>query len=360
MAENLTMVGVAKAMLLNIDTGDLIGDGIIDTLDNSSIEFSTSSTEIRGGTRNKLIDIYYHTPTGSVTISNVVFNLGFIAANLGANAPAFGTNVFKTESVTLSGTTGTVSQTPQLLNSDDANAVGWVCYQGTTSKVNFTGNTFTATGGIPEGATVLVTYYQNDSNAEYIEIPASIIPQRVRVVLTAALSSNKSSDGITGYAQWDIGVLQLSGSQTINMTPDGYATTELTGMMLENNAFGCVAIANEIGGGTYAKATVMLNNTNWYDDVVALGIEGGDYTAAANTTQTLAVYAVRSNGSSFLADNSLLTFTAVGDTDITVGANSGVVTIASSATGSDTSTITVKITAAGAPAVEAHCVVTVS
>lgn len=359
MAENLTMVGVAKAMLLNIDTGDLIGDGIIDTLDNSSIEFSTSSTEIRGGTRNKLIDVYYHTPTGNVTISNVVFNLGFIAANLGANAPAFGTDIFRTESVTLVGTNGTVSKTPVKLNADDANAFGWVCYQGTTTKVNFTGNTFVATGGIPENATVLVTYYQNEPNAEYIEIPASIIPQRVRVVLTAALSSNKSSEGITGYAQWDIGVLQLSGSQTINMTPDGYATTELTGMMLEDNAFGCVAIANEIGGGRYAKASVILNNANWYDNVIALGIEGGDYTATANTSKQLEVYAIRSNGASFLADNSLLTFTATGDTDITVGANTGVVNIASSAVASDSSTITVKITAVGAPAVEAHCVVTV-
>lgn len=346
---NTQMVGVAKALLIDYND-NLIGEGVVDTLDNSSIEFGTSNTEIRGGGRNKLIDVFYHTPTGSATISNVSFNLDVVAANLGANAPAFGTSIFQSETITLSGDTGTVSHTPMALKTG---TVGWVCYLGETSKVTFTGSTFTAPVGVPSGATVLVTYYYNNTNAKYIEIPASIIPQRIRVVLTCALSTNQTSTGITGYAQWDIGVFQLAGSQTINMTPDGYATTELTGMMLEDNANGCVGVATEVGGGRYAKATLIMNDVTWHDKVIGLAIADGDFALGTTGSKTLKVYAVTPN-SSFLADNAELTFASGTTATATVGAHTGLV----SAMAGGTSLISVFIT--DKSTVEASCTVTVS
>ena len=349
MAKNMQMVGVAKALLIDYND-NLIGEGVVDTLDNSSIEFGTSSTEIRGGDRNKLIDIFYHTPTGSMTISNVSFNLDVVAANLGANAPAHGTSIFKSESVTLSGTTGTVSKTPMALSTG---TIGWVCYLGTTTKVTFTDSTFTAPEGIPSNSTVLVTYYFNDVNAKYIEIPASIIPQRIRVVLTCALSTNEASKGLVGYSQWDIKVFQLSGSQTINMTPDGYATTELTGMILEDSANGCVGIASEAGGGIYAKATLILNDVNWYDEVTKLGIADGDFTIGTTGSKKLQVFAVTANGKSFLVDNAELTFTSGTEGVALVGENTGLVTAVSEGDSQITVVITDK------DEIEASCTVTV-
>lgn len=332
---NLQMVGVAKALLID-HNDNLVGGGVIDTLDNSSIEFSTSSTEIRGGARNKLIDVYYHTPTGSCTLSNVSFNLDMIAANLGANAPAYGTEIFQSEEITLVGLQGTVANTPMALATG---TVGWVCYKDVTTKVTFTGKNFTASDTIPVNSKVLVTYYFNENNAEFIEIPSSIIPQRLRVVLTCDLSTNETSTGIVGYSQFDIGVLQLSGSQTINMTPDGYATTELSGMLLEDNAAGCVGVASQVGGGRYAKATLILNDSNWYDNVIGLAIADGDFDLAATETKQLKVYAITANNS-FLAPISGLTFASGTPAKATVGANTGLVT----GVAAGDSQITVKIT----------------
>lgn len=345
--ERYSIVGVAKAMLIDANN-NLLGSGIIDTLSNSSIEFGTSSTELRGGSRNKLIDVYYHTPTGSLTISDVKFNLDILGANVGGQT-GVGGNIFKNEVVTLVGQSGTVSQTPVVLSSTDTEAVGWVCYQGATSKITFTGTSFTAPSSIPANSNVIVTYYQMDVNAEYVEIPASIIPERIRVVLTVDLSTNDTSIGIVGYAQFDIPVFQLSGSQTINMTPDGFATTDLTGMILEDGGSNCVGLANEIGGGKYARATLIINNKNWYDDVVALAIEGGDMTVESGSTVTLRVYAVTSTGKSFLADNSQLTFTG---TSVTVGANTGVIS-------NITTSGSVKVVITGKTDIEANATITV-
>jgi len=356
--ERYSIVGVAKALLMDANN-NLLGDGILDTLDNSSIEISTSSEEIRGGDRNKLIDIYYHTPTGKATISDVKFNLDVVGANVGATHSGVGNNVFKTESVTLVGTTGTVSLTPVKLKTADASAIGWVCYLGQNAKVTFSGSTFDTSSltYIPSNATVYVTYYQFDVNAEYLQIPASIIPERIRVVLTVTLSTNETSKGIAGYAQFDIGVFQLSGSQTFNMKPNGYVSTELTGMMLEDTDGTCTAIANDLGGGKYATVSLMINDKLWYTDVVSLGIDGGDFAMDKSTSKTLRVYAITSGGKSFLATNSELTFTATEGTatGLAVGANTGIVT---SSTTAGTGSVSVVIT--DKTSIEATCAVTVN
>lgn len=340
--QKYSIVGVANALLFN-SNNQLLGEGILDTLNNSSIEITTSNTELRGGERNKLLDVYYHTPSGTATISNVKLNLDTIAANFGAAAPTFGTNIFKSENnITLTGQTGIVGSTPEKFKVTDSTAYGYLCYNGTTTRVEFIGKTFTAPSNIPANSIVMVTYYQYDANAEYIDIPASIIPERIRVVLTVALSTNETSKGIVGYTQFDIGVFQLAGSMTFNMTPDSFLTTDLTGMLLEDSEGGCTGVALETGGGRYAKITTILNNKNWYDDVKELAIANGDnFTMTTSSTRKLIVYAINNSGRSYAINNSDLTFACTPTTSVAVGANTGILTATATA---GTGTVTVSIT----------------
>lgn len=347
-----TIVGVAKAAIFS--GSKLIANGILDTLSNSSIEISTSSTEIRGGDRNKLIGVYYHTPTGNVNIENVKMNMELMASNFGAKNPGFGTEIFQSEVITLVGNKGTLSNTPVKIDSEDDKIYCYVGREGNMTKVEVDSSTksFTSPSGISLNSEVEVLYRYKNNNVKYIRIPSSIIPDRVRIVLTVALSTNKTSQGIVGYCQIDLGVVQLSGTQSFDMTPDGYTTQSLTGMLLETNNEGFIGFASEASTGEYGKVTLIIKDGKWYDEVIGLAIEDGDFDLVSRETKKLNVYAITRNQDSFLADNSELTFTS--GTAGTATIANGVVTAVAKGTSE------IKVVIKEKTDIEAYCTVNVT
>lgn len=318
------------------------------TLIDSGLSVETSNTEIRGGQGNQLQAIYYHSGALNLTLTDTQFRLPYIALNTGASITAGG-KIWESETVTLSGSDGTLVGTPVAIDGEEV-AV-WTEYKDTHYTLPVTGKKFSVAGtSIPADSTICVMYRNNSNSAQTITIPANIIPDRIRLFITANLYGDTSGEGYVGKIEIEVPSAQLSGAQEISMTADGYSNTPLTAMALaysETGAIGCTQ------GQYYAKITEYIKDSNWYDGVTALAIEGGDFELANGQSTTLRVWAVKGN-TSFLAPNSDLTFESSESSCASVGENTGVVTTSSTGDTLLTASIT-KV-----PTIEASCTLTVN
>lgn len=339
-----------------VSVGDAVamqGNDIIftaKTLVDSGITVETSNTEIRGGQGNQLQAVYYHTGTFNITLTDTQFRLPYIALNTGSQIVAGG-DIWSNETVTLQGKVGTLTGTPVKIANQDLSV--WVEYNDVhyTLPVTMSGSsyTFTVDGTpIPENSTLCVMFMNTQDSARSITIPANIIPDRIRLYITATLYGDTSGSGKVGSVQIEVPVAQLSGSQEITMTADGYSNTPLTAMALaySDNAVGCSS------GAYYAKITEYLEGSTWYDGVTALAISGGDFSLNVNDTKMLKVYAVRGN-TSFLCNNANLTFTSGTEATATVDPTGKVTALADGTT-------LIKAVIKGKTDIEASCTLTVT
>ena len=132
----------------------------------------------------------------------------------------------------------------------------------------------------------------------------------------------------------------------------GVSNLPLSGMALAFTDEETAACSNEP---QYAKLIEVLDDVNWYDNVIGLSIEGGSFTLPSTLgTKTLTVYAIKNNNDApFIPPVADLSFTS-GTTGVaTVGLNTGLVRGVSAGT----SLITVVITAKNT--IEASAVATV-
>ena len=317
------------------------------TLLNSSISVDLQSDEISGGQGNALQAVYFHSPRLNLTLEDTQFRLEYIALNAGSTITQSG-DIWTNEEVILSGTTGTIVGTPVSI---DGEAAVYVEYNGTHYTLPVAGSTFSVSNtDIPANSTLCVSYMSTNAAARTLVIPANVIPSRVRLYLTANLYGDTTGQGNVGKIQIEIPVAQLTGAQEISMTADGHSTTPLNAMALAYTDSDIVGCSNNA---IYARMVELIYNTNWYDGISGIAIEGGDFGLVEGQTATLRVWAIK-GGTSFLVDNANLTFTSSEGTVASVGTNSGLV----SALTEGTSLIGVKITAK--PTIEASATVTVS
>lgn len=321
------------------------------TLLNSNLEVTLASSEVRGGRGNQLLFTYFHTGAMNITLEETQFNLAMLGNTVGQSVDT-GSNIYTEETVTLgSGGTGTVTGTPLALPSSGA-LYGWVTLlDGTIERVTFTGSAFTAAGGA-SGDVVCVRYYALDAAARSVNIPANAIPKIVKLVMEAQLNSSDTSTNKVGIVQIIVPRFSLSGAFTLSLASDGVSNTPLSGMAF---AYNDAETASCTSAPVYAKVIEILDNANWYDDVVGLAIEGGDFSLATTLgTKTLVVYAVKNNGDApFVVDNADLSFTSVTTAKATAGLHTGLIT----GVAAGTSLINVVITAK--TSIEASCTVTV-
>lgn len=321
------------------------------TLLDSSLEMTLGSAPVRGGRGNKLQYIYYHTPEVNVNLTETQWNLQMLGATVG-NTPSGGYSYYKEETVEMTSSTGAVSDTP--LSFSGTTIYGWATSpSGVTERVVFTGKNFTVNTA-QAGKWCIRYYTQNLSAGDGVTISGNIIPKTVKLVLEAQLNSSESSTNKIGITQIIIPKLQLSGGFTISMTADGVSQTPLTGQALESVE--SAGVGCDEGKSYYAKIVEVIDNSNWYDNVIGLTIEGGDVSVAESSPAfPLTVWAVPASGGAFRVSNSVITFSVVSGTSATVGANTGIVT--PSATAGDT---VIKALITDKSTVEANIVVTVT
>lgn len=323
------------------------------TLLDSSIEVTLGSAPVRGGRGNQLQYIYYHTGEMKFTLTDTQFNLGFLAATIGKDIELVD-DVYVEENVTLTGTgAGSVVDATPLATAGGEVVYGWATApDGEIYKVTFTGKDFVGAGTLASGTLVCVRYYRElNAGVQSLTIPANILPKVVRLVMETQLNSADVTSNKIGKIQIIAPKVTLSGAFSISMKADGVANTPLTGTALAY--YDPIVDAGCTNEPYYARLIEIIDNANWYDNVMALAIEGGDFVLPSGNV-TLSVWAIPTAGAAFLAPNADLTFSSSEAGNYTVGTHTGVV----SWVANGTSLITTYITAANT--IEASCTVSYS
>ena len=337
---------VSTADVYGYDSNDnllFVGKTLLD----SSIETTLSNTDVRAGKGNQLQYIYYHTAEMNITINEAQFSLEFLALNTGSSIDT-GANVWTEESVVVTGGKGNVAKgTPLAIQTQTI--YGWVTKEdGTVERVAFNDTEFTLADTSYEG-TVCVRYYTNDAAARKVTVYADMLPSVIRLVMVGTLASSDSTTNQIGTVQIEVPRASMTGAFTLSMTPDSVAQTPLSVRALSStvNTGGC-----DGNRPIYATITEKINGAKWYDNVIALAIEGGDFTMTNGTSKQLQVYAIRNDGSAaFLAPVNGITFAS--DKEATATVEGGLV-VAKTA-----GTATIKATITDVPEIDANVIVTV-
>lgn len=342
---NYILAGVGNIDLYN--QGDLIASS--KTLTESSISVEVTGEDVRGGQSNPLLGRYFHDSSFTLTLTDALFSLEYLALNVGGTIE-IGGNILTTEEVTIeTENTITVSGTPvELFN---WGVVGYYRIAGENDwqKITFTGKNATTTN-LPVGTVVCVKYNTQNSGMRQFVVPSNMIPAECTAILTIGLFKADNETKVTdsssrvGSLVIEIPRFQFAGSQELSLTSDGVATTNLTG-----SALAVYTGTSCEDNGYYAIIKEVISGAKWTDGLKALAVaNGGEISIAQGGTETLQVYAVYGGiVASSIVDNTNLTFTPDNETYFTVD-NTGKITAKSTAGKAN-----LKIVATDKPEVEA-------
>lgn len=340
MSQNQFLAGVGRALLFDGD--NLIG--VAKTLTESTFNFSISNEEIRGGQGNALFGKYFHDSNLAVTLTDAMFKLEYLAANLGVDISMGGLSVYESsasgEVVRADGSI-LLTETPTLINGSllawykkpsDAN------WSVTTATLSGTDYVIRPAGAVANDSFCIKYFYQNE-NARSIIINTQYVPKTIHLVIMNDLFSGDTADvgSATRYGRiiTDIPSFQLDGSQDLNLTATSAATISLTG-----NALG---VSSEISceeSTYYGTMTEEIFGSSWVDNVIALAIENSDMELTQGATESIIARVVFGGSvASQRKDNSNFTFAVESGTSATVDED-GVVTASSSATGDTVISVT--------------------
>ena len=313
------------------------------TLQESGISISVTAEDIRGGLSNPLLGRYFHDSILEANITDALFNLQYLALNVGGQVVIGGSSLV-TETVTAGSGTLTVQGTPVAFGS--AGTVGWYTLAGQEdwSPLTFSGKIATV-ADVTEGGTYCVRYNANDAGIQEFVVPSAIIPSEVHLVMTYPLfAGGTSPEAISTSSQVgelivDIPRFQFAGNVELSLTSSGAATSNLSGSALASYT---TANCNDMG--TYGTVKQKIYGGNWYDDLTTIAVDGGNFSIADGATKKLKVIGIFKNGTGVL-DNSKLTFTSSASGTASV-ADTGVVTGESAGSANITITVTDKTSVA--------------
>ena len=305
------------------------------TLQESGISISVTAEDIRGGLSNPLLGRYFHDSILEANITDALFNLQYLALNVGGEVVVGGSSLV-TETVTAGNGSLTVQGTPVAFGA--AGTVGWYTPAGQEDWAPLTFEGKVATVDVTSGSDYCVRYNADDSSIQEFVVPSAIIPSEVHLVMTYPLfAGGTSPEAISTSSQVgelivDIPRFQFAGNVELSLTSSGAATSNLSGSALASYT---TANCNDMG--TYGTVKQKIYGGNWYDELTTIAVDGGNFSIANGAKKTLKVIGIFKNGTGIL-DNSKLTFTSGQSSTASVD-NKGVVTGA--AAGSTNITITV-------------------
>ena len=289
MSANIFTAGPARALFFSGD--QLIGIG--KTLSDTTFNTSITAEEVRGGPGNLLYGQYFHDSSLTVSITDAMFNLRYVAANLGVDVTKGGITVYESgkagEAVTTPGQIA-LTNTPVAF---DGSVIGWYKKPAddnwTVATIN--GETMLVPGAIA-GESYCIKYFYQNENAESITIKAQFSPKVLHLVLINDLYSGSAADVAASSSKYgrlitDIPNFQLDGNVNLAWAATSAATVPLNGKALAyDESTSCEEDP------VYGTMTQEVFGAKWQDDVIALAIENADMELANNGSEQLIVRAV--------------------------------------------------------------------
>lgn len=321
------LAGAIQSRFIDPSNGNLIFT--TRSLTEATFGISVTGDDIRGGLSNKLLGKYFHDSILNVTITDALFDLGYIASQVGGSVIIGGPAVTTETITTATANQITVGSTPLTWN--NIGKIGWFSPIGENNwtKISFTGTTATVSG-LAQGSTVCVKYIAQNDAVKTFTIPASIIPALCYLEVEGALF-NASESG-TSYTQSsragslfvEVPKFLFNGSVDLTMSASGASTTNLSGTALASYTG---TTCDDLG--TYAKVTQVITGAAWDADLIAMGVVGGDFTVAANGTYGIETMGIYTGGATGTINPANLTYTVTPTGAGTINATTGVFTAGS-------------------------------
>ena len=150
------LASVGTVQFFDQSSGDLIVTS--KTLVDSGINFSVTAEDIRGGMANALLSQYFHDSAMSLTLTDALFSLEYMALNVGGTIQT-GADVLTLEQVTTTEANKiTVKETPQKFG--NFGVIGWYSLLSEDNWTKITFDADTKTANVPnlhQGKTVCVS-----------------------------------------------------------------------------------------------------------------------------------------------------------------------------------------------------------
>lgn len=310
-------------------------------LTDEGFNISTSKEEIRGGQGASLQGQYFHTTQFSVTLKDAIFDLNYLALQVGGKIEQGG-DIFVTEQCTVDSSNKIkVQGTPKAFGG--FGIVGWASHTGKddvqTITFNELSNKQATLNSVKNGDKVCVTYVQTDDSARVFKVASSYIPSEIHLIFDMPLfnagamnKENMSTESQIGTLTVDIPRFQFNGSVDLSSAMATASAVDISGVALQAGVDDCS------GKGIYATITEHIKGRDEFESVYAIVVEDSDIELKNDETQTLKVIALHNDGTApHVVDNKKLTFSKTGGSSTV---NDGVVT---GKTGEDSVvTVTVK------------------
>lgn len=342
------LAGAIQSRFINPATGALMFT--TKTLQENTFSISVTGEDVRGGLSNPLLGKYFHDSILDVTMTDALFDLSYVASQVGGNV-IIGGDAVTDESITTS-TLNQISVTNTPVNWNGIGNVGWYTISGEDNwkLITFTGKNANVSN-LPIGSKVCVRYISVNDAAKTFTIPSSIIPSECYLEVEGALfnanSKSFTQSSRAGSLFVEVPRFLFNGNVELSMSATGASTTNLSGTALAYyNTTSCDNL------GSYAKVTQVITGAAWDEDLVALAIDGGDFSLGKSQSYTITTYGIFNGNATGVVDPANLTYTITPSSAGTFVGN--VFTSASDAA----NTAVIEITDTTKTSINANCTVT--
>ena len=325
---------MAKAFLASVGNGILMGrvDGElqmmahVNTLTESTLSITSTQEEVRAGQGAKLYGRFNHDAGLTVTLTDAMFDLNYIALQVGSELQHGGITMH-TEQVVATSEDWSGAARPTLRVSKPIQQMGescgfdkyfaWFRKAGCDASDEYTSATYlgdiTAQAKLEKedgayivmkdgfviqsadenlikvGETYCVSYFTTELSAKTVMVNANFVPAELSLILTTKLFAGDANNPETGRPVGEITIkvprFSLDGAFDLSMAMSSAATMSLNGTALATAANDCD------GEGVYAEIVEVVNGVKWYDDVVELRPDLEDVTGQALDDGTYEVLA---------------------------------------------------------------------
>ena len=325
------------------------------SLTDSALQSSITENLIKGGMLNQNLGAYYTDAELSLSLTDALFDMQYLAMNVGAEIQGEG-EVFTIEHKKTA-TSGSISlsKTPLKLASDVSDIFVWVKEVGTENwiaKVPTVSSSVYTVSGLKNNTEYCVKYLVKNATSEQFTISSSFVPKQIYAEIEFPLFKCSESGAVTGSSAQvgsifvKIPTLQLDGSIDISMSASGNATTPLKGKALINyEEDDCCGNAN----GYYAKVTKVINDATIFSDVYEIYVVPEDDELASGEETTIHVYGKTNGGA--------IREFAIGTSGITVKKGSTEISTSTVTMSTSDITITVEVDATDFTGIAEGCTI---